>query len=82
MAYYFTPPTVDEHIDAGRPLNRYTLPRGVSVLVENGVFREARYPSHDEVRAADTVYLGGHRHEVTAAERTALIAAGYTVETT
>jgi hypothetical protein len=60
---------------------RMKLKRGISVLKENGVYRETRYPYIDELKAAEAYYLGGSRHEVTLAEKQSLEAAGYTVET-
>lgn len=83
MAYFFTPPTVEEaQPDSGPLLFRYTLARGVTVIKTGGAYVQRRFPSLDELRAADEVYLGGHRTEVTASQKAALEAAGYTVETT
>ena len=80
--YYFTPPTVNEGPAGYNKLHyRYTLKRGVSVLKENGVYRETRYPYIDELKFAEAYYLGGSRHRITSAEKTSLEAAGYTIET-
>jgi small ligand-binding sensory domain FIST len=81
VAYYFTPPTVEEGpAGLGRLFDRYKLTRGITVLVTGGVATQTRYPNLDELDAADYFYLGGHRHEVSAEERTILLANGYTVE--
>jgi hypothetical protein len=40
-----------------------------------------RYPSSEEVDAADEAYLGGYSYEVSPGEKASLEAAGYTVET-
>lgn len=80
--YYFEPPTVSEGPAGYNKLHiRYKLKRGISVLKENGVYREARYPYVDELTAADAYYLGGSKHEVTVTEKASLEAAGYTVTT-
>lgn len=80
--YYFEPPFVYEGPAGYNKLHiRYKLRRGVSVLKENGVYRETRYPYIDELNAAEAYYLGGSKHEVTLAEKQSLEAAGYTVTT-
>lgn len=80
--YYFETPYVEEAPAAYNKLHiRYKLRRGVSVIKENGVYREARYPYIDELKAAEAYYLGGSKYEVTAAEKASLEAAGYTVTT-
>jgi len=82
MAFYFTPPTVDEGPAGYNRLHfRYKLKRGITVINEGGVYRQARYPSLIELNAATKYYLGGYRHLVNAAEKASLEAAGYTVET-
>lgn len=76
--YYFTPPTVDEGpLGPDRLSQFYTLPRGITVLKNDGVYEETRYPLANEVRDADAAYVGGHVHEVSAEEAASLIAAGY-----
>jgi hypothetical protein len=80
--YYFETPYVMEGPAGYNRLHyRMKLKRGVSVLKENGVYREARYPYIDELTAAEEYYLGGSRYEVSLAEKTSLEAAGYTIET-
>jgi hypothetical protein len=55
--------------------------RGITVLKIDGDYYELRYPSSEEVEAADEAYIGGYSYEVTEAEKVSLEAAGYTVET-
>lgn len=82
MAYYFTPPTVNEGpAGANKLFYRYKLARGITVLKENGVYRQTRYPFTTELAQAEAAYVGGHKYEVSAAEKTSLEAAGYTVTT-
>ena len=82
MAYKFTTPTISEGpAGEGRLFSRYRLVRGISVLKTNGVYTETRYPSSEEVEAADIAYIGGYTYEVDATEKAALEAAGYTVAT-
>lgn len=56
---------------------RYGIHRGISILLEDGVYREVRYPSLDEIREADAYYRGGGRHRITAEEAAGLNAAGF-----
>ena len=80
--YYFEPPFVMEGPAGYNKLHyRMKLKRGISVLKENGVYRETRYPYIDELRDAEAYYLGGSRNLVTLTEKQSLEAAGYTVET-
>ena len=82
MTYMFYPPTVEEGPAGYNVLHyRYKLTRGVTVIKENGVYRETRFPFVDELDAAELYYLGGHEYEVDATEKAALEAAGYTVVT-
>jgi len=83
MAYRFTTPTILEEMDSdGHPLfSRIKIPKGITVLKEGSVYVQVRYPSAEEVAAADIAYIGGYSYEVDATEKTALEAAGYTVET-
>ena len=83
MAYRFTTPTILEEMDSdGHPLfSRIKIPKGITVLKKGSVYVQVRYPSAEEVAAADIAYIGGYSYEVTLAEKTALEAAGYTVET-
>ncbi len=82
MAFRFTTPTISEGPAGEGPLfERYRLVRGITVLKNSGVYTEVRYPSSEEVEAADIAYIGGYSYEVDASEKAALEAAGYTVET-
>jgi hypothetical protein len=82
MSYRFTTPTISEGpAGEGRLFSRYRLVRGVSVLKIDGVYYELRNPSSEEVQAAQAAYIGGYSYEVDLAEKTALEAAGYDVET-
>ena len=82
MAYYFTTPTVSEGPLADGPLfSRYRLTKGVSVIKEDGQYRELREPSSEEIQAAQAFYLGGITYEVSPGEKAGLEAAGYTVTT-
>lgn len=83
MAYIFTTPTILEELDGEyHPLfSRIKIPKGITVLKNSGVYTEVRYPSHEEVEAADVAYIGGYSYEVDAAEKAALEADGYTVAT-
>ena len=82
MAYRFTTPTVSEGpAGEGRLFGRYRLVRGITVLKIDGQYYQIRFPSSEEVEAAEEAYIGGYSYEVSAGEKAALEAAGYTVET-
>ena len=82
MAFIFTTPTISEGPAAGgRLFSRYRLTRGVTVLKIDGEYYEMRNPSSEEVQAAQAAYIGGYSYDVSAGEKAALEAAGYTVET-
>jgi hypothetical protein len=82
MAYRFTTPTVSEGpAGEGRLFGRYRLVRGITVLKIDGEYYQTRYPSSEEVEAAEVAYIGGYSYEVSPGEKAALEAAGYTVET-
>jgi len=82
MAYRFTTPTVSEGpAGEGRLFGRYRLVRGITVLKIDGQYYQIRFPSSEEVEAAQEAYIGGYSYEVSAGEKAALEAAGYTVET-
>jgi len=82
MAYLFAPPTVEYGPAGGHWLfYRYPLKHGITVYKVGNSWYEEEYPSQDDLNEASVVYLGGHEHYVTLAERNALIAAGYTVST-
>jgi hypothetical protein len=82
MAYRFRTPTVSEGpAGEGRLFSRFRLVRGITVLKIQGEYYEMRYPSSEEVQEAEIAYIGGYTYEVSAGEKAALEAAGYTVET-
>jgi len=82
MAYKFTTPTISEGpAGEGRLFGRYRLVRGVTVLKIDGEYYEIRFPSSEEVEAAEEAYIGGYSYEVSEGEKASLEAAGYTVET-
>lgn len=82
MAYRFRTPTVSEGPAGQGPLfERFRLVRGITVLRINGEYFQVRFPSSEEVQAAEVAYIGGYSYEVDEAEKTRLEAAGYTVET-
>ena len=82
MAYRFTTPTISEGpAGEGRLFSRYRLVRGISVLKIDGQYYQVRYPSTEEIAGAQAAYIGGYSYTVDAAEKAALEAAGYTVET-
>ena len=82
MAYRFTTPTISEGpAGEGRLFRRYRLVRGITVLKIDGEYYETRFPSSEEVQAAQIAYVGGYSYTVDATEKAALEAAGYTVET-
>ena len=82
MVYRFTTPTISEGpAGEGRLFERFRLVRGITVLKIDGQYYELRYPSSEEVEAAEEAYMGGYSYEVTIGEKASLEAAGYTVET-
>lgn len=83
MGYLFAPPTVNEGPMGGNWLfARYTRVQGVTVLKTGSVYTQIRFPSQDDLAAADIVYQGGHEYPVSATEAASLQAAGYSVITT
>lgn len=82
MAYRFTTPTISEGpAGDGRLFGRYRLVRGITVLKIDGEYYNVRFPSSEEVEAAEEAYIGGYSYEVSPGEKAALEAAGYDVET-
>ena len=72
----FFPPTVDEGPAGFGLFYRYKHKRGISVLKINGIYYKLRVPSTDQVDSSTEYYAGGHEHNVTNAQKTALINAG------
>ena len=82
MAYKFTTPTISEGpAGEGRLFSRFRLVRGITVLKVDGQYYQTRFPSSEEVTAAEVAYIGGYSYIVSIGEKVALEAAGYTVET-
>ena len=77
--WLFHTPSIIERTNSRHPLLARTKTRvGISVLKENGFYRQVRFPSDEEIAAADITYLGGYDHTVSDAEANSLRAAGYT----
>ena len=72
----FFPPTVDEGPAGYGLFYRYKLKRGISVLKISGTYYKIRVPSTDQVDSSTEYYAGGHEHNVTNEQKTALINAG------
>ena len=82
MAYLFVPPVLEYGPAGGNWLfYRYKLKHGVTVYKIGASWYEEEYPSQDDLDEASVVYLGGHEHYVTAAQKADLESAGYTVNT-
>lgn len=73
----FFPPTVDQGPVSWDVLfYRYTLPRGLSVLKINNVYKIFDTPSTDDTESASEYYAGGHEYEVSDQTKTSLLNAG------
>ena len=82
MAYLFVPPVLEYGPAGGHWLfYRYSLKHGVTVYKIGASWYEEEYPSQDDLDEASVVYLGGHEHYVTSAQKADLESAGYTVST-
>ena len=76
--YIFTPPYVEETPDGVRHrLFMYLLKHrnGISIAKKAGVYFQDRYPHQDDIDTYSEFYAGGHKHSVSEAVKTALIAA-------
>ena len=74
----FSPPGAYERTGSAHPLwGRMSITRGVSLLMTDGVYTQARNPSDEDLTAADAVYLGGHVYDITESEASGLTGAGY-----
>ena len=75
--YYF-----DTLYEEEGPIGRHRLfyfyqgRKGVSVKKVSGVYSKFRYPLDEDISTYDEFYLGGHKHIVDDATKSALIAAG------
>jgi hypothetical protein len=72
----FFPPTVAEGPAGFGLFYRYKLDRGISVLKIGNAYFKIRVPSTDQIDSASEYYAGGHEHDVTSDQKSALIAAG------
>jgi hypothetical protein len=79
MPYLLIPPIVMEGPAGGGPLfERFKIPRGVSLLVSAaGGVTEVRYPTEDDLAAADVAYIGGHEYYLSDEDAQPLITAGF-----
>jgi hypothetical protein len=73
--YIFETPTVREGpIGGHRLFEFYKLHVGISIVRDNGTYRQVRYLTDEDLRSYQEVYLGGNKHVVDEATRAALIA--------
>jgi len=56
---------------------RYTIPRGVTLVVNGSTVTEHQFPSESTLLASPAYYRGGYTHTITTAEATVLTDAGY-----
>lgn len=80
VRYIFTPPTVKRRLHPPPHddfLRRLYVDRSLTVLKEDGFYRQVEDPTDEEVAAADIAYPGGRRYVVDESERDALVEAGY-----
>lgn len=81
--YYVTPPTLQEGpAGGGRLFIRYKLERGISLVNNDGVWSETRFPTEDVMKAASQFFLGGRTYEISLDTYNSLIAAGYSANVT
>lgn len=78
MQFLFRPPTVEEKHGRRGLFARTHLPVGITLLKEDGFYRQVRDPDPAIFDQVDLFYLGGHDYLVSEDESNALIAAGYT----
>lgn len=72
-----TLPTVDEApaMWGQRLMERVRIARGISLLEgPPGTWRAVRFPTQDEIRAAETFFQGGYQYEVDDDTKDALLA--------
>lgn len=77
--YLFSPPYVEEvpsNVQLRLFSNLLKIRNGISIAKANGVYFQDRYPAQDNIDTYDEFYAGGHKHSVSEAVKTALIAAG------
>ena len=77
--YLFSPPYVEEvpsNVQLRLFSNLLKIRNGISIAKDNGVYFQDRYPAQDNIDTYEEFYAGGHKHSVSEAVKTALIAAG------
>jgi hypothetical protein len=76
--YILTTPT-EEYGPAGggRLFIRYRLTRAISLMRNNGIWSEIRFPTEDIIKAADKFYVGGSEYEISQPTYQSLIDQGY-----
>ena len=75
--YIFDTPIVKEGPAGGHRLFYfYKLNRGISIIKDNGVYKQIRFPVDNEFRSYQEFYLGGNKHIVDETTKAALIAGG------
>jgi hypothetical protein len=72
-------PSIQETPAAWDRLNvRFGIHRGITIIKDaDGVWSSVRYPAQTEIEAAQKVFLGGRRHDITPDEADELTDAGY-----
>jgi hypothetical protein len=74
--YVFETPIVREGLAGGHRLFYfYKLNRGITIIRDNGTYKQVRYLVDEDLQSYQEVYLGGHRHIVDDAAKARLIAA-------
>lgn len=76
--YIFNTPYVEEGPSGSNsPLWRfYKIRQGITVVKSGSTYATRRWISEDDYSKYDAVYRGGYAHQVTEAEKAALIAGG------
>jgi hypothetical protein len=73
--YVFDTPIVREGPAGGHRLFYfYKLNRGITIIRDNGTYKQVRYLVDEDLKSYQEVYLGGHRHIVDEDAKTRLIA--------
>ena len=70
-------PTVEYAYTTNVLLERYPIDNGRSLLITSGVGEIGDFFAQEQIRLADYYFGGGRRHELTAEQEAAVIAAGY-----
>jgi hypothetical protein len=74
--YIFDTPIVREGPAGGHRLFYfYKLDRGITIIRDNGIYKQVRYLVDEDLQSYQEVYLGGSRHIVDDATKARLIAA-------